>query len=446
MALKWALIVKASAWDATRDFLSTDFSDRSYTKLGLARDSFIGLDGNSGPVFMAGYARVLQTLKTDSGVWQIRANASATVDGKSVEFFNVREAYRDFNGVLFGGDTFTIGRRLRGWTELDTGFALGTVEPIFFFDPLLREPQGLTGVFYSIEESGLKIDAFASFLHFPNQGSSVEFVDGRPISGSPWIVLPPREVEFLGVPTPVRYRIQDYKVEDFLLRPSALARASLEAAQGLWVSVGGGTLPSNTISTHYLPRANLENLTGEFNISPSLSQRLIFFLESEISFGPHRFGVGSLSESFLEDKNIPLGYIPHRFQDSLTVYGFGELRYPRLGHFRVSLMSRSNQGNVEVDPILSGPYLLGQALSFLARSRIYELGLARVHYEAQYNHEFEGGGSHIRAFARAEWPTGVEVFGGFDILAAGLASRQNPDLFSRHSQNNRIVMGAGYVF
>ncbi|MFN9067278.1 MAG: hypothetical protein ACK5V3_08630, partial [Bdellovibrionales bacterium] len=82
---------------------------------------------------------------------------------------------------------FTLGRHHHPWSELDSRWAFGVVEPTFEWNPLNRESLSLTGISWLRAESDYTLAAFWSPLFIPDQGPSFEITnEGRFSRKNPW--------------------------------------------------------------------------------------------------------------------------------------------------------------------------------------------------------------------------------------------------------------------
>ncbi len=87
---------------------------------------------------------------------------------------------------------FTLGRHHHPWSELDSRWSFGVVEPTFEWNPLNRESLSLTGISWLRTESDYTLAAFWSPLFIPDQGPSFEINnEGRFSRKNPWFQTPP---------------------------------------------------------------------------------------------------------------------------------------------------------------------------------------------------------------------------------------------------------------
>ncbi|MCM2280943.1 MAG: hypothetical protein NDI61_03755, partial [Bdellovibrionaceae bacterium] len=154
----------------------------------------------------------------------------------------VPEAYVQFrqNSISILPQEITVGRKKEHWSRLDEDWGLGIVQPVFRWDFLQPQQQGLTGGFITWRGSGASFTVFGSYLFIPEQGPVFELKNGRISSASPWFTEPTNSLILFEQPTEIRYHIIDADISEIVSRGTVGALFSLGHREegGPW-SVGG---------------------------------------------------------------------------------------------------------------------------------------------------------------------------------------------------------------
>lgn len=192
------------------------------------------------------------TLNSDNisdDAFKINLTAQYAVGNSVLSFLNVREIY--YNDKVNEHSVLYAGRKLLNWSSLDTIWNLGVFQPQFKWNPLLPENQGLTGLFWNSNYSGLGLTLFASPLYIPDQGASYELKEGQFQSVNPWFSAPPQNVKFQGQLLPIDYEILKPETNSVIFQTQYGAQLRLGEGAGYFANFAGIYKPANQMALGY---------------------------------------------------------------------------------------------------------------------------------------------------------------------------------------------------
>ncbi len=141
---------------------------------------------------------------------------------------------------------FSFGRRHLIWSELDEVWKLGQTQPLFAYDRLRPETQGLTGIFATTETRGLKFRFFFSFLSLPETQPNVSLSGGRFRRIHPQsIATPPETLTILNQPNALNYQITTPELTKILFRQSLGVSIETKPELPFFARVAYAYLPLN---------------------------------------------------------------------------------------------------------------------------------------------------------------------------------------------------------
>jgi hypothetical protein len=155
-------------------------------------------------------------IKTDS-------RAGLAINAPMMSYINVSEIY--FQNP---GSRLSIGRKKSAWSGLDSRWNLGSWEPVFKWNPLVPERQGLTGFFLTSASQDWDIETMASPFYLPDQGPSFSVnSDGQFERGHAWFIMPAERIRLMkgAEPTQIKYEFNKPNETDVVLQMTLSARA-----------------------------------------------------------------------------------------------------------------------------------------------------------------------------------------------------------------------------
>ncbi|MBU6154453.1 MAG: hypothetical protein KGP28_09150 [Bdellovibrionales bacterium] len=205
---------------------------------------------------------------------------------------------------------FTFGRRLIGWTRLDTLWSLGQIEPLDQWDRLRPSLQGLTGVFAYTETEKFNFRLFLSGLFLPEINPNVvlenqQFVRTHPQS----ITSAPQTFTLLDQSLRANYFLNLPAMGSILFRPAFTF--SMETKREIPVSAKFvyGYLPLNYFPIALQGYTNISINEVVVNLRPRLLHHHVYNGELSYRFDDHlSFGGVALVDQ-PEGETIPDGEV-----------------------------------------------------------------------------------------------------------------------------------------
>jgi|GEM_PF-2695512 len=121
-------------------------------------------------------------------------------------------SYLDVKQLFWKQGFLSIGRKKQSWSYIDNNFSLGMYQPLFQWDPLLSQQQGLTGIFLTLDSPDTTVPwgfvAFGSPIFIPDQGAGYQIKDGQFERSNPYFQAPPAFFVIRGQTDTADYNIQ----------------------------------------------------------------------------------------------------------------------------------------------------------------------------------------------------------------------------------------------
>ena len=217
--------------------------------------------------------------------------------------------FKEFAFILPSSATQTliIGRKKILWSEMDEAWSLGTIEPVFKWNPLNRESHGLTGLFWVTQQSWVQLTAFASTIFLPDQGPGFEINrQGQFSKTNPWFQTPPKTFQpFPGsdASSNIRYNVRKPPESDVIWQTSMGGSAEGTLTEnGLW-RTSYLYKPMSQLALGYDGVYNTGTNTGEVEILPQVGFHRVVSADLAYNFGNYRIGA-----SYMGDKPEPLKF------------------------------------------------------------------------------------------------------------------------------------------
>lgn len=201
----------------------------------------------------------LQTEKEGENSFGIDTEGWLSTDKSSLNYLNVREFFYQNSSPV----SWTIGRRLHFWSNVDHVWNLGHMQPQLRWNPLDVQEQGLAGIFLSGSPWwGGKLTVFASPLFIPDQGPGYELREGQFQSTNPWYRSPPQNIQFQGQLLKVDYVIHQPETKSIIQRPTYAVQWATDSLQehqqghfenGFWLQMTAASKPVHQLSLAYRP-------------------------------------------------------------------------------------------------------------------------------------------------------------------------------------------------
>ncbi len=346
-----------------------------------------------------------------------------------------------------------IGRKLMNWSELDSRWNLGLWQPLFQWNPLNPEAQGLSGIFWQAERPSYSVTVFASPIFIPNQGPAFEVVNGQFVPGNPWFRRPPDSVRIFSESTQVQYNFERPNESQVVFQPSYGARLLFGSAEaGTLVQLNYMYKPSNELALAYSGILDTSTIKGVVDLKPLVFYHTLSGLDLSHRTGKWRFGISGVADRPQKDLDLEERWTRPQFSDAYLVSPFVEYYLPR---FAVSLQSLNIYGGeiVEVGdmaspdrPSLSLIYPFQQAIKLTIENRLFLQGLRRLISKLSYTTSQKNDFEFLQWKLSHRFSSLWSMYSELDLLKSGDLSRSNQNEISQFKNDDRFMIGAAYVF
>lgn len=194
------------------------------------------------------------------------AQVGLAVDAPLLNYVNISELY-------FQHSQFSVGRKKSSWSELDARWNLGVWEPVFKWNALTPERQGLSGVFLTTTNGNWEVETLASPLYIPDQGPNFSFnKKGELERLSPWFSRPPDYIRLTseGELTSISYNFNRPKETDVVFQYTLAARVRYNQEKGLSVQASYALKPMNQLPLAYQGRNDIPGDVVQVDVITSI--------------------------------------------------------------------------------------------------------------------------------------------------------------------------------
>lgn len=421
------------------------------SEMRLFSDSFIS------PSFEAtqktNYQFIGAQLKSDpfaEGGLKLDVSAGVAMGSPLLNYLNIAEFYTVARQSE--SETFHLGRKRMLWSELDARWDLGVWEPLFKWNPLAPERQGLTGLFWQVDKPYYSLMLFASPIYFPDQGPSFEIENGSFVKGNPWFRRPPESIRIWNEATAIDYKFDKPSEAQIVLQNSFGIKVSFGDSQALRAQLSYTYKPSNQLAIGYDGMLGVEQLKGAVNLHPQVFYHSLAGGDITYKWSQFRIGVSGLVDRPTKDDIFEEQWTHPVFQDAVLVSPFIEWSY---GGWGVSLQHLEiHGGDVKEEGELANPqraplmvrypYRQAQQLSLLSQVNFSKN--RRLMGKLSLTHSDKNAFDLIRLSTRMRLSGLWSVLGELQIVKASPLSVENQNEIAQFDNNDRLMLGVAYVF
>ncbi len=388
-----------------------------------------------------------RTYKFSSVELKISGHAFNSTNQSMLNYSHVDELAFRFRAT----DT-VVGRARMTWSASDSYWRMGMWQPLFVWNYLKPEEQGLTGLFLNWKGSQNSFTFFASPLFIPSQGPSYHIHDGQFVSANPWFSIPVNQVLLGSGSRIIRYGVNMPDAETVIMNPSLAMKYSSQF-ENSWLSVSGAFKPSNQLAMGLTGKFKYRTLEGDVELYPFV----LYHYLGNIEYG-RRFEnsevILSLTGEWPNGVSIPVeqsAYQPPRsiVLSPMWIYFLNNKRDRNvtLAYLYRDVQEFSYVGDYDLALAASGAdrYFFRSAVSLGYGGNLMETIPLLVNLRSAYDLLHKGVliAAEISYKMSANWNVtmGMETIG---IDDEGEASRNNP--FIQFRSNDRIYGGVNYVF
>lgn len=444
----------------------------SYLNLNLTQDRYLGEVQNSTQLPNYTYFSGDMNLETQSPGFNYKLNpvAEGTAESSSEFYFGIPEAYVQPRH-LAPGFNLTVGRQKRTWSRLDEEFNLGIWQPQLRWDYLAPKQEGLIGVFFDWSLSdNVQFSFFTSPLFLPDQGPNYSLNNGQFNSANRWFTPPQSSVGLFsdtpaGRGAPLYFQLDKPSDEQVIMNSSFGFGIGYQSSSPFWWQMNYAYKPMNQIhlgvecsNCYTLPGGGPSGNEITAVIHPVIVKHNVFTMETGFDRIDDR-GWLSLTGDFPNSSGMPSDWVESSLNDEVIAgaayqhYIYSWIKIPswlKYSYMRVfdvkSTQSKTGVGATEqLESSLDRyPYREIAAVEWrvLLRQKVHN----RLEFKNRYSYSIpEKGGWLSSSF---DWTLAeVTWTAGLDFLGSDTApDSPNAGLYTRYRTNDRVFVGASYVF
>lgn len=403
---------------------------------------------------------------TDDREMIFQAWGQQALDNSREVHITVPEAYVGWTGTAESYH-FGVGRRRVDWSLLDREWNLGLWQPLFRWDYLRPQEQGLIGVFARGQMDDWEILGFVSPFFIPDQGPQFTLTDGSFESGNRWFLPPQDQIEVFRNTSAIYYQLDKPRVEDVIFQTSwALRLRKGNPDRGGWMQWSSTHKPMNHLHLGLEGYHSLALTPTAGNTVAIIHASVLSHQVNTVEAG-HSWEAVKLWFSASQEKPDAPSMSLEWDQAPLfltRVYGthLGHaLPLPGLPQSKISwnyLLTDESRihhegrgqglvGDGMKDSIQRFP--LQQGIGFRWDAQLWNSVRRHLSWVGQYTYSLPDQASWFSASVKwgfspqVRWHIGVDVL-GVDPGPDGKISEKSS--FSRYHQNDRLIGGMTYVF
>lgn len=384
----------------------------------------------------------------------ISGHAYFSTNQPLLNYSHVDELYVGLKNFM-GADEVKIGRYRQVWSTMDSFWRLGAWQPLFLWNYVKPEEQGLAGLFLRWKPANYTIDVFASAFFIPSQGPSFVLRNGNFESSSPWFSIPTQQIVIGSGRAVVKYNLHTPEVSDIVMNPSLgfNIRRDSNKDQSWWMA-GAAFKPVNHLGMGL--KDNLRISTSELNVElyPYVQYHLLASAEFGYRMKKSDAILGVVGD-FPKDVSLADDQSGVQFQRSIMIspmymYHFNS---ENLKSMTVSYIYRDTSevnyiGDVQVASAAHGAdrYLFKNAASLAFNGLILNKFPLYLNMRSAYDFSLKGvlvtGEINYRPSANWSLTMGMETIG----VDAGDNFIEPRNAFAQYRLNDRVYGGINYVF
>ncbi|WP_373997686.1 hypothetical protein [Bdellovibrio bacteriovorus] len=421
------------------------------TEMRLFSDSFIS------PTFEAtqktNYQFVGAQLKTDpftDDVLKMDVAGGVAMGAPLLNYLNISEFY--VQSRQNENETYYIGRKRMLWNELDARWDLGVWEPLFKWNPLQPERQGLVGLFYQVDKPYYTLVLFASPLFLPDQGPSFEIENGSFVKGNPWFRRPPESIKIFSEATAIDYNFDRPNETQVVLQNSFGAKISFGDPQSFRAQLSYIYKPANQLAIGYDGNLDMAQLKGAVELQPQVFYHSLAGADVSYKVNQVRMGVSGLYDRPNKDDIFEEQWTHPVFEDAVLLSPFIEWTNGRWGvnlqHLDIiggDVREEGELANPDRAALMTRyPYKQAQQISLMTNYAFRKN--RRLIGKLSFTHSDKNQFDLVRLSARFRLSGIWSLVGEMQMVKAGELTASNQNEIAQFVNNDRLMLGAAYVF
>lgn len=375
--------------------------------------------------------------------------AGVAIGAPLLNYFNIAEFYVETRNS--DSQTFYLGRKKMLWSEIDARWDLGLWEPLFEWNPLAPERQGLTGIFWQVDRPFYTVTLYGSPFFIPDQGPSFEIENGTFVKGNPWFRRPPESIRIFSETTSIDYHFDRPSESQVVMHSSLGGKISFGDPQSLRVQASYIYKPSNQLALGYDGTLDVAKDKGNVELQPQVFYHSLAGLDVTYKVNSWKMGVSVVHDRPNNDKIFDPQWTYPVFENATLFSPFIEwenpilaLSYQRLDISGGRVTEVGEMASAKRAPLMSRyPFRQANQVSALTN---FNFGRGRrLFVKTSFIQSDLNDFKLIRLNTRLKLSSFWSVFGEAQLVEAGELTADNQNDIAQFVNNDRVMFGVSYV-
>lgn len=369
-----------------------------------------------------------------------------------LSYLNVSDLFLRFGYSEEGSIDF--GRKKMNWSELDRRWSFSVWEPIFRWNPLNSERQGLTGVFWNHEQDSFELNLFASPFYLPDQGPNFEINEnGEFVRANPWFQRPPDSIRIMSEVSKAEYTFERPDETRIVLQRSYGGRFYWKAFDRFSWQVAYAYKPMNQLALGYDGQLDIPTDRVNVTIHPEVTYHHVSGSDLVFKSKYLKLGLSALWDQPVNEDRFDEKWTYPEYHSSTLLSPFVDVKLGQawilsLQHLQVLGGEIEERGKLASPdrPSISKRYAFQEAekiaLHWLDRWSHNHSFKGQVSYTFSQKNEFDLIKTEVHWWYQNQW----HLFNELQLVRAEKPRSDNYSEISQFANHDRVVLGAGYDF
>lgn len=355
--------------------------------------------------------------------------------------------------------TFSLGRKMQTWSEMDSFWDLGVWHPLVRWDASQPIEQGLSGAFFEFQGDQSKTVIMVSGFYLPDQQPSYREVGGKIVSANRWFRAPVASANFEHSGGEVFYKVKEPSVGDVLQQNSYAIMTRLgDPNYGGYLRLALADKPQNQFHLAVDPEGifNIKNIDFTAPVYPMVVRQRLYTVESGYKWAYSQMVISSTLEEFQEPnvnedwqqtELIDSRYTGLIFSQSLTPFNF------KRASVNVSYVQKDAKHDAKEATIIKGDieastskFQFEKMAGLSANFNLIRKYSREVDVELKYVYSLGDQGEWVQAGVNwredRDWVWAVSG----DVFGVPQGTSASTSFISKFRGNDRVMGSLTYVF
>ncbi len=462
-SLFFALIILGStsfAFAQSKGIVPASASKDSFLpQMRLWNDSFISGDYEATAAKNFGFLGAsLVTPKESTWLVKMDIDTAFAFNAPLLSYLNFKDTYFD---VAFGDISagpvprLQVGRKRSDWSQADQRWNLGVWEPVFKWNPLTPERQGLTGLFLLLPFENADLELMGSPFYLPTQGPNFQVSEnGEFEKGSPYFIPPAESVHIFSQTSRVEYNLEKPNESQVVLQRSYATRLRVKT-DSFFIQGSYAFKPMNELPLAYNGLLDIARDRGVVDILTSVQYHEVTGADIEWHSKTFKLGVSGFRDKPFGKADFPNEEKWTRpvYKDAFATSPYFDLNFAAGWVAKAQYLFITGGEVEEVGPLANPqrasitrryPFSQAQSLEVEYQGRQY----LRRPWQTSLNYTV----STKNQFDMLRWRGSVQLnrmwnmFSETLVVRAQTLTKENQNDISQFENHDRLLAGVAYVF